>query len=82
MKGGWWPLLREIVLPALSGKGAREAEGERGGRGQALSGGRHFPETPVDGFLPNGVEWCCLQRCRTGWSLSGLDPATHKGELK
>lgn len=71
---GWPPLRDRTSCPKCWG-GTRGRGWERG-KVSALSGGRHFPETPVDGFLPQRVEWRSLQRWRTAWSLSGLGPAT------
>lgn len=71
---GWPPLRDRTSCPKCWG-GTRGRGRERG-KVSALSGGRRFPETPVDGFLPQRVEWRSLQCWRTAWSLSGLGPAT------
>lgn len=71
---GWPPLRDRTSCPKCWG-GTRGRGWERG-KVSALSGGRHFPETPVDGFLPQRVEWRSLRCWRTAWSLSGLGSAT------
>lgn len=58
-------------------KEERRKEGKRRkGEVYTLGGGRHYPEHQLMGLsVPQRVEWCCLQSCRTALSLSGLDPA-------